>query len=250
MMKKGLLYAFVLMICVVAGCKKDGQKSKIYLVKQQITDASAEGLPLDTANYTYDDQNRIIKITDGTHPNMVTFTIAYDSENRVTTASKYADNGNQIIEFDFFYNTGSSGYIFHGSSLADTAYFTFNSKKQVSVINTKHSGSQQFTYDGGGNVATTTAVNVDGSIDLGDETSFAYDNQKNPFSDIPANNYFFMYIVKIGNPSTLINNVVVRDADRYTYKYNSAGFPTSGSIATLTATSAVTLYVYYNYIVK
>jgi hypothetical protein len=250
MMKKSLLYGFVLMVCMVAGCKKDNPNNKTYLVKQQITDASAEGVPLDTANYTYDDKNRITKITDGTHPNMVTFTMVYDSQNRVTTASKYADNGNLIIEFDFFYNTGSSGYIFHGSSLADTAYFTFNSKNQVTLINTKHSGSQQFTYDSKGNVATTTAVNADGSIDLGDETSFAYDNEKNPFSDIPANNYFFMYIVKIGNPSTLINNVVVRDADTYTYNYNSAGFPTSASIATLTATSAVTLYIYYNYIVK
>ena len=55
-----------------------------------------------------------------------------------------------------------------------------------------------------------------------------------------------MYVVRIGNPSTLINNVVERDADTFTYIYNADGFPLKATIKTY----LTTIYVTYNYITR
>ena len=234
------------MTCFAVGCKKDQQNNKIYLLKQQIIDDRVEGHPLDTTTYTYNDQNRIISISDGTPPNRISFSFTYDSENRISIGRKYNSSGALIIEFDFYYNTGSSGYYFYGPTHApDTAVFIFNAKKQITEIQTLHSGSQAFTYDSNGNITSSTGYQPDGSNNIFDESSFAYDNKKNPFSEMPAGNYYFMYIA-YQDPSTLINNVVVKDADTYTYTYNSDGFPTKALVATGTATFPI----YYNYIVK
>jgi len=246
-MKKVLFYAFVLMACLVAGCKKDSQKNKVYLLRQQITDYRADGYPVDTANYTYDEKNRITTITDASGTDQIKYVMAYDAQDKVTTARKYNSTGGLIIAFDFFYSGDVTGYYFYGSShVADTAYFTFNNSRQLTRITTKHSGSQTFAYDSNGNVASTTALPVDGSSNLGDQTSFSYDNRKNPFSQSSANNYFYMYVVRIGNPSTLKNNVLIRNADKFTYTYNPDGFPVSASIKTIRST----LYVYFNYTTK
>lgn len=241
----GLLIA----LCIVAGCKKDYQNNKIYLLSQQITDDREDGYPIDTANYTYDAKNRITGITDGTLPDLIRFAIDYDDKNRVTIARKFDGSGNLIIEFDFFYKGDTIGYYFHGPAathIADTAYFSFNAKRQLTQIATKHSGSQTFGYDSNGNLSTTQAIANDGSYTIDRQTSFDYDNQRNPFSESSANNYFFMYVVRIGNPSTLIHNVVERDADTFTYIYNAEGFPLKATIKTY----LTTIYVTYNYITR
>ena len=75
--------------------------------------------------------------------------------------------------------------------------------------------------------------------------SQAYDDKKNPFSQTPPNNYYFMY-VGFKDPSTHINNAVVKNADTYNYTYNAAGFPTKAIVDNGTATFPI----YYNYIVK
>ena len=115
-------------MCMAAGCKKDKQNNRIYLLKQQITDQSIEGLPIDTATYTYDDQNRITNIIDGVPPRRVTFTFKYDNDNRISIARKYnTGSGALIIEFDFYYTPNSSGYYFYGPThVADTASFIYN----------------------------------------------------------------------------------------------------------------------------
>ena len=228
------------------GCKKDYMDTKIYLLSQQITDDRADNYPIDTTTYTYDEHDRIIGIVDGSGSHKISFGIEYDNQNRVTTARKFDSNGALFIEFDFFYKPDTSGYYFYGPThAADTAYFNFNDRHQVIKIMTKHSGYQTFTYDGRGNVATTQAFAQDGSSGLFDQISFAYDTQKNPFSESSSNNLFFMYIAH-RDPSTLINNVLVKDADTYTYTYNKDGFPTSATINT----GKHIIPVYFNYIIK
>src|ERR1700739_2522263 len=98
-MKKLLLYGCLFAICVAAGCKKGDKTLKTYLLKQQITDDRAEGAPIDTANYSYDDNNRVTTITDGNGSNKITFALTYDDQGRVNTAKKFNSTGGLIIEY-------------------------------------------------------------------------------------------------------------------------------------------------------
>lgn len=248
-MRKMLLCCLVPAIVALTGCKKNSQSGPVYLLQQQITDDRADGYPLDTANYSYDYKNRIAEITDGTGTDKIKYVIDYDNKDRVTSARKYNSTGGLIITFDFFYNNSVTGYYFYGpgdNHLADTAYFTFNGNHQLTKITTKHSGAQAFTYDGMGNVATTQAVKNDGSSDFGSQTSFTYDDKKNPWSQSYPNNYFYMYVVRIGNPSTLLHNVTVRNSDRFTYTYNDNGYPTGVIIYT----ALTKVFIDYKYITK
>src|SRR5581483_6828013 len=111
-MKKFLIYNFLALACFGAGCKKDYQNSKVYLISQIITDERTEGGPIHTALYTYDDHYRISTVTDGAAPNRVTFKMTYDDKNRVTIARKFSAGGTLIVEFDFFYSADSTGYYF------------------------------------------------------------------------------------------------------------------------------------------
>jgi hypothetical protein len=248
-MKKLLTYGFVLAMCVSAGCKKDNKTLKTYLLKQLITDDHVSGIPLDTANFTYDDQNRPVSISDFGGQNKVTFTITYDSQNRPGTAKKTNSSGGLIIEYDFFYKTDTTGYYFYGPvHVADTGYFVFNGKHQVSSIESKHSGRTTFGYDARGNVATTQDYGADGSVNFIDENDYSYDNMKNPFSQIsPANNLFIQYILFINNPSTLINNVANKNGEAYNYIYNADGYPVS---LVITLYNRNEVKKYYSYIVK
>ncbi len=248
-MKKVLIFNLLLFACLALSCKKDYQNSKVYLLSQQITDDREDGYPLDTTNYTYDALNRISGITDGTKPNQIRYAIEYDDQNRVTVARKFDSYNRLIIQFDFFYRGDVVGYYFHGpqpTDIADTAYFTFNNKHQLTQITTAHSGIQTFGYDTQGNVSSTQSIHSDGSNSVDNQISFAYDNRRNPFSATSANNYFFMYVVKIGNPSTLIHNVIVRNADHFTYAYNNDGFPVKTTIKTY----LTNIYIDYNYITR
>ncbi|HZX58067.1 MAG TPA: hypothetical protein VFE54_05055, partial [Mucilaginibacter sp.] len=196
---------------------------------------------------TYDGSNRIIAINDGSHLDRTSYTISYDDAGRVNVAKKFSNSGALIIEFDFYYTAQAAGYYFHNAttSLSDTAVFTFNAQKQLTTIQTDHSGRQEFTYDNKGNVATSDAFGADGSNNLFDNISYAYDNRKNPFSQTASNNYFFMYVA-FTDPSTHINNIQVRDGSVYTYTYNADGFPVKAIVNTGTANVTIT----YNYILK
>lgn len=245
-MRKVLIFGFVLILCAAMGCKKEKQ-AKIYLLAQQVVDDRAEGNPVDTTKYTYDGSNRIIAISDGSHPNQTSYTISYDEAGRVNVAKKFSNSGALIIEFDFYYTPQATGYYFHNAStsLSDTAVFVFNAQKQLTTIQTGHSGKQEFTYDSKGNIATSDAFGADGTNNLFDNISYAYDNRKNPFSQTAPNNYFFMYVAYT-DPSTQINNIQVRDGSVYTYTYNADGFPVKAIVNTGTANITIT----YNYILK
>jgi len=245
-----MIFGTALVLCLVAACKKDNKRStKTYLVYQQITDTRGNGGGLDTATYTYDEQDRPVSITDFNGQGKVTFKVTYDSQNRVSTAKKYNSSGGLIIEYDFFYNGSDAGYYFYGPvHAADTAAFVFNDKHQVTEIDSRHSGKTAFTYDSNGNVGTTQGYNPDGTYNFGDESAFAYDDRKNPFSKMaPANNLFVQYILFIDSPSTLINNVASWNGEPYTYTYNTDGYPVS-AVWTLYNNNKVKIY--YSYIVK
>jgi YD repeat-containing protein len=248
-MKKLIIYGVACALCLTAGCKKDNQKvTKTYLLKQQVTDDSANGIPPDTANYAYDDHNRVTTLTDGSGPNKITFAVTYDAQGRVNTAKKMNYLGSLIIEYDFFYGGDNTGYYFFGPShVADTAVFVFDGKHQVSEIDTKHSGRTTFDYDTRGNVASTQEYGTDGVNDIVNQDDYAYDTMKNPFSQLPSGNLFLEYIVFIDNPSTLINNVANKNGEPFSYTYNPAGFPLS---AVITLYNQSKVKVYYNYITK
>lgn len=245
-MKKLIVYVMAVSICFAAGCKKNQQDNRVYLLKEQIIDDRAEHGPVDTALYNYDDQNRVIQIIDGVTPARVNIVFQYDNQNRLSVVKKYNTSGPFIIEFDFYYGPNGTGYYFYGPAhIADTASFIYNSKNQVTKIQTIHSGSQVFTYDGKGNIESSEGFLPDGSNGLYSATSYAYDDKKNPFSGTPSNNLYFMY-VGYHDPSTHINNVLVKNADTYSYTYNAAGYP----IKALVNTDQAIYPIYYNYIVK
>jgi hypothetical protein len=248
-MKKLLLYGCLFAICVGAGCKKGNKTLKTYLLKQQITDNTGAGGSIDTANYAYDDQDRPVNVSDFSGQGKVTFTLTYDSQNRVSTAKKTGSNGNLIIEYDFFYQGDAAGYYLYGSThVADTANFVFNEKHQVIDITTKHSGHTTFAYDTRGNVASTQIYATDGLNQLTNEDDYAYDTKKNPFSQMtPASNLFIQYILFINNPSTLINNVASKNGEPYLYTYNTDGYPLS---VVITLYNHNLVKEYYSYIVK
>jgi YD repeat-containing protein len=247
-MKKLLLYGCLFAMCIAAGCIKGDKTIKTYLLKQQITDDRSEGIPIDTANYSYDDNNRVTTITDGNGANKITFTVTYDDQGRVNTAKRFNYTGGLTIEYDFFYQGNAAGYYLYGPSHpADTANFIFNDKHQVIEIDTKHSGRTTFVYDSRGNVGTTQLYGADNLNKIENEDSYAYDSMKNPFSQTPAGNLFLEYIVLIDNPSTLINNIANKNGDSFQYSYNPDGFPVS---LVITLLDLKQIKVYYSYTVK
>jgi hypothetical protein len=245
-MKKLLLFVFGLMICLGFSCKKGESLRKVYLLKQQIIDDSADGLPIDTTNYFYDDQNHLIRLNEGLTESKIYFTMSYDALGRINIARKFSSNGSMVKEYDFFY-APSVGYVFHNSAgVTDTVNFTFDSNNRVAEIATSHGGYETYTYDDRGNITSLKNYKADGSIDLYDEAFYTYDSKNNFFSQIPPNNYFLMYEL---NPdaSTMVNNVSTKNADTYTYTYNTDGFPVS-AIANVVGRKPATIY--YNYTVK
>jgi hypothetical protein len=245
-MKKLMLYVFVLMICLAAACKKDIQNKKIYLLKQEIVNEASQNSQPDTTTYTYDDNNRMKTIVTGTHPGQLSYTISYDGQGRVSMGKKFNNNGSLVIEYDFFYRADTIGYYSYGPNFAhDTTVLIFNDKKQMVRKQTKQSGYQVLTYDSRGNVSTLEYFNADGSNDLYNYVNYEYDAQKNTFADMAPNNYFFMYLA-YDDESSLINNVVIKNADTYIYTYNSDGFPTKAQANVGRTTASIS----YNYIIK
>jgi hypothetical protein len=210
------------MLCLVAACKKDKQSKNMYLLKQEIVDGRAGNFPLDTSTYTYDDKNHMTAIRISRSE---TYAITYDNADRVLKALKSNYNGPLIREYDFFYKADTVGFYSYGPSHPrDTTIFIFNDKHQATRLQTLHRGYKVYTYDSRGNIATSDGYFADGTNNIADHASYIYDNQRNPFSQLPPNNYFFMYLAYT-DASTLINNVLVKNADRYTYTYNADGFP-------------------------
>jgi hypothetical protein len=245
-MNKFLLFGFVLILGMAAGCKKSERIQKTYLLRQQIIDYRPANYPVDTITYTYDDHNRITMITEPTGQSKGNFSITYREDGRVNIARKLSDSGAVVVEYDFFYTPNSQGYYFHSPTHSqDTSVFTFNNKNQLTRIQSRRAGYLAYTYDSRGNVATSVIVGADNSVQFFDNVTYTYDTQKNPFSQIPPNNYFFMYIAD-NDASTLINNIQFKNGDTYTYTYNSDGYPVKG---TINIGSAV-LPIYFNYIVK
>lgn len=245
-MKKILAYSLAMLLCLAAGCKKDHQNTAVYLLKKKIVDDRVEGKPMDTTTYSYDEQNRVTLIATGILNSRVNLVFQYDNDSRISIARKYSSSGALIIEFDFYYTPEASGYYFYGPThQPDTATFIYDDKNRISQIQTLHSGSQEFTYDSKGNINSSEGFAVDGSNDLYDKISYAYDDKKNPFSQTPPNNFYFMYVA-FKDPSTHINNVVVKNADIYNYTYNNAGFPLRAMVDNGTAVFPI----YYQYMVK
>jgi hypothetical protein len=245
-MNKFLLYGFVLILCLAAGCKKSERIHKTYLLRQQIIDYRPANNPVDTITYTYDDHNRITMITEPTGQSKGNFSIAYREDGRVNIARKLTNSGAIVVEYDFFYTSNSQGYYFHTPTHSlDTSVFTFNDKNQVTRIQSQRAGYLAYTYDSRGNIATSAGTGADGSVGLFDNVTYNYDMQKNPFSQIPSNNYFFMYIAD-NDASTLINNIQFKNGDTYTYTYNSDGYPVKGTINI----GSALIPIYFNYIVK
>lgn len=242
-MKKLLFGVLGLMTFMIYSCKKGEPLHKIYLLSQLIIDDRADGNFIDTTSFYYDAQNHLtlVKTLSGQH-----FSITYDAAGRVNTAKTINANGTTTKQFDFFY-TPTVG--FYESALGrqnDTGYFSFNDKHQVTEIRTLHAGRSVFNYDERGNVANSQYFAADGTTDLHDQSFYTYDDKKSYFSEVAPNNYYLMYIL-YADASTLVNNAITKNADVYTYTYNSEGFPVK-AIAKVIGHQLTPIY--YNYIVK
>jgi YD repeat-containing protein len=242
-MKKLLFGVLGLMICLVFACKKGEPLHKTYLLSQQIIDDRADGLPVDTTNFFYDNQNHLTLVTTN---NGQRFSISYDAAGRVNIAKTINSNGAVTKQFNFFYAPIVGFFVSERGKKDDTAYFSFNGKQQVTEIRTLHTGYSTFTYDERGNVANLQKYGADGIIDLHDEAFYSYDNKKSYFSQVAPNNYYLMYIL-YSDASTLINNAITKNADSYTYTYNNEGFPVK---AMAKVVGHALTPIYYNYIVK
>jgi len=242
-MKKLLFALLGLMICLAFACKKGEPLKKVYLLSQQIIDDRVDGNPIDTTKFFYDDQDHLtlVKNGDGHY-----FTITYGAAGLVNVAKTINPNGNVAKEFDFFY-TPTVGFITKiPTKEPDTAYLSFDDRHEVTEIRTLHAGYSAFTYDERGNVASLKNYKQDGSLNLLDQNFYTYDNMKSYFSAVPPNNYFLMYLL-YPDASTLINNVVTKNADVYTYTYNNAGYPVK---AVAKVVGRALTPIYYNYILK
>src|SRR6185312_16145334 len=164
--------------------------------------------------------------------NKTRYTAAFDDQNRVTTAKKLNNSGNLITQYDFFYNGDAIGYYYYGPNHnpADTATLLFNSNHQVIRIDTKHSGYETYDYDNLGNIILAQPYNKQGVNNFSDDVAYQYDNKKNALSQTLPGNYYLMFIYYIYNPTTLVNNVSDKNGYKYTYSYNTDGFPISAYI--------------------
>jgi hypothetical protein len=245
-MRKFLVYGAGLILCLALGCQKGERIQKTYLLRQQIIDYRPATHPVDTITYTYDDHNRITMVTEPTEQTKGNYSISYDANGNIDVARKLSTTGATIIEYDFYYTPTAIGYYFHSADHPlDTAVFIFNDKNQVIRLQTKRAGYSAYTYDSRGNIATVVGVAANGTNNLNDGVTYTYDTQKNPFSEIPPGNYFFMYLAD-NDLSSLVNNIQFKNGDTYTYTYNSDGFPVKGNINIGSAVFPVT----FNYIVK
>ena len=245
-MKKVLLHALGIMICLFTACHKDRQLKKSYLLSQEIINDTADGAPLDTTNFIYDNENRLTIVKAGLASGKISFTMAYDAAGRVTVAKKLNSNGSLVKEYDYFYSP-NTGFILHvPGQVIDTVVFTFNGQKQITRAQTLHKGYQLFTYDSRGNISSLKSYYADGSNDVADENYYGYDTKNSYFSQVAPNNLFLMYSL-YSDASTLINNVITKNADKYSYTYNNEGFPTE-AMAQVVGHSLTPIY--YNYIVK
>jgi hypothetical protein len=243
-MKKFLVYGFGLILCLALGCQKGERIKKTYLLSQQIIDYRPANHLVDTITYTYDDKNRITMIAEPTAQNKGNFLITYDASGRVNTAKKITNSGAPVVEFQFFYTANSQGYYFQSPTHSlDTSVFIFNDQHQLTKIQSQHAGYLTYSYDNRGNITTSHTVGDDGVVQ--EDITYTYDTQKNPFSQTPSGNYFFMYIADI-DISTLINNISFKNGNTYTYTYNSDGYPVKCTIDL----GYAQIPVYYNYIVK
>ena len=242
-MKKLLLGVLGLMVFMASSCKKGERIQRTYLLSRQIIDDSADGVPIDTTNFYYDNGNHLTLITTSGKQH---FSITYDAAGRVDVAKTINSNGTIPKQFNFFYSP-TVGFIEKAlGKKDDTGYFSFNGKHQVTEIRTLHAGFSTFKYDEQGNVANLQNFKADSTTDLSDQVFYTYDNKKSYFYDVAPNNYYLMYIL-YSDASSLINNPVTRNADVYAYTYNSAGYPVK-AIAKVVGHQPATIY--YNYIVK
>src|SRR5260370_31700325 len=154
----------------------------------------------------------MILISSGASGSGITFTMSYDAAGRVDIAKRINSDGSIAKEYDFFY-TPATGFIVKAPLRKnDTALFTFNDQNQTTLIQTLHGGYSTYTYDSRGNISTLKSYTSNGSNDITNESYYTYDNQKSYFSQIPPKNYFLMYLL-YSDASTLINNVVTKNAD-------------------------------------
>ena len=65
-------------------------------------DDRADGIPLDTTNYTYNNESQLTHIRTSSVEGNISFTISYDAAGRVSIARKLNGDGSIGKEFDFF----------------------------------------------------------------------------------------------------------------------------------------------------
>jgi hypothetical protein len=239
-----LLLILVLAISLFSGCKKDKQNaSKLYLVKQVVTEFKDYLDKKDTVQYQYDNQNRLTGyglFYKGKYERLYTF--FYDSSNRIVQVNDYNTAVDTLL-YSVFYNYTGSGFTenwsyANGQNASST--FTLNSGHQVARMD-QATFYTLFDYDAKGNLIHVKSYSKPGQPPVNEEYSLAYDTYKNPFY-AQKGNYAFMFLV-IPHINTCVNNL----EGNMDYQYNSDGYPVT--VLTHDQTNG-RIYTYYDYTVK
>jgi YD repeat-containing protein len=254
-MKRGIRFLTLALlssgILAVSSCKKkdDDTKPAIstqhYRVSQIIGDS-------DQYTYTYNSNNKLILRT-GVHTDYkdtVIYEYTGDFLSKVSTSNAYND-GFSTHDYDTYMQNGNNISVLHYSDneLSEAETLEMQNGRMIKSTKTDRSGGmntpegfETYTYDTKGNLTRVEDHDTTGALTL--ELQLQYDDQKNPFSGYLP--FIDLTESPFPNNLTLLHDVTDGlDLVKYTYTYNSDGYPDkSVQESTLTGSSVRTNNVY------
>jgi hypothetical protein len=229
-----------------------------------------------TSVFTYDDQQRLIKIVKtfapnppGTPTTTANFTYTYSGTSVASVKAEFGNNGSTYVS-TWTNENGRLTKIAVSGTDSEAITFTYDTQgrfKSSSLTVTGASGGTQASYDtGGAPVSVTTAVSVPASSFTSTDgfTATSVDAKQNPYAVLAKainqpnfydgfeGNIFVEFLTK-GNPlkvtrvSTTNNSSVGTNDWTFTHEYNAKDYPTkiTGSLVGSTY-QTVTTFEYQN----
>jgi len=233
------LVLFVAFLFIVVSCSGDDDNSvdtSLALIKK-ITETSYNNNQEHVVAYEFSYQGNVLKKViqdDGSLTEL-----SYNG-NKITTIKGYKNNEQQTLTT--FYYTGDILTFLLLDDQHDKVEYLYNdgilSKINIGYLSNGEfniRSTQELTFDTSGNaIKSTDHLDLEGEMDLGEETTYTYDNKNNPARDI---NKYYRQISGILHFNGLnVNNIASESHTSltsgavslftYEYIYNADGFPT------------------------